>query len=60
MPGRDGTMTILQIACIGLNRIICYVGRAATWMALALMIVIILGIIYLTAHVVGEVLYSVS
>ncbi|MYK59173.1 MAG: TRAP transporter small permease subunit [Rhodospirillaceae bacterium] len=47
-------MTILQIACIGLNRLICYVGRAATWMALALMIVIIFDVVSRRFFVLGS------
>ena len=47
-------MTFLQISCIGLNRVICYVGRAATWMALALMIVIIFDVVSRRFFVLGS------
>ncbi len=47
-------MTFLQITCIGLNRVICYVGRAATWMALALMIVIIFDVVSRRFFVLGS------
>lgn len=47
-------MTFLQITCIGINRVICYVGRAATWMALALMIVIIFDVVSRRFFVLGS------
>ena len=47
-------MTFLQITCIGLNRVICYVGRAATWIALALMIVIIFDVVSRRFFVLGS------